>query len=167
VRKFDLRTILKDISQISLAPSGFTQAALPTILNKTPPEFYAHVLNVLQENVGLLVERLGAIKGLKVVTPRGSLYMMVSAQVSFQDEYARVDENYVDKVGIDSTVFEDIKDEWDFVQKLVWEEAVFPVPGRCFRFDGYMRIVTATRKDHLEEACVRLKAFCDRHRKKD
>ncbi|EIN06409.1 tyrosine aminotransferas-like protein [Punctularia strigosozonata HHB-11173 SS5] len=145
VKKFDLRTILKDISQLSLAPSGFTQAALPTILNKTPPEFYTHVLNVLKENVALLMEKLGAIEGLKVVTPRGSLYLMV---------------------GIESTAFEDIKDEWDFVQKLVWEEAVFPVPGRCFRYDGYMRIVTATRKDHLEEACIRLKAFCDRHRRK-
>jgi tyrosine aminotransferase len=160
---FPFTKVLKDACAISLAPSSLPQAAVPAILRDTPASFYAAALAVVQENARLVEARLNRIAGLRVVKPRGSLYVLV---------------------GVDAAVFVGIKNEWDFVQKLVWEEAVFPrtcilsvtrsgppltgsvVPGKCFRFEGYMRIVTSSKREDLEEACVRLELFCERHRKR-
>jgi tyrosine aminotransferase len=157
---FNIAQVLKDACTTSLAPSSITQAAVPTILRDTPKSFYDNALEVIEGNALLCAEALGKIEGLKVVRPRGSLYMLV---------------------GVEPEAFVGIKDEWDFVQKLVWEEAVFPseltylgiwkcaddhqVPGKCFRYEGYMRIVTASKREDLVEACVRLEDFCRRHRK--
>lgn len=106
---FPIRQKLKDCASVALAPCALVQAALPSILRDTPPSFYKHVRTVVERNAALCADRLGHIKGLKVVRPRGSLYMLV---------------------GVDTDQFEGVADEWDFVQKLVWEEAVFPVPGK-------------------------------------
>jgi tyrosine aminotransferase len=106
---FPVRQKLKDVATVALAPSSITQAALPAILRDTPRAFYEHVRGVVEGNARACTERLARVEGLKVVEPKGSLYMMV---------------------GVDTSKFEGIADEWDFVQKLVWEEAVFPVPGR-------------------------------------
>lgn len=158
---FNIAQVLKDACATSLAPSSITQAAVPIILRDTPRSFYDNALEVIEGNALLCAEALGKIEGLKVVRPRGSLYMLV---------------------GVEPEAFVDIKDEWDFVQKLVWEEAVFPsefvyhfgtrehadidpVPGKCFGYEGYMRIVTASKREDLVEACVRLEEFCRRYRK--
>jgi tyrosine aminotransferase len=102
---FPLRTVLKDACAIALAPSSITQAAVPAILRDTPPAFYRAAMAVVEANARLVQERLDAIEGLRVVRPRGSLYVLV---------------------GVDAAAFAGITDEWDFVQRLVWEEAVFP-----------------------------------------
>jgi tyrosine aminotransferase len=159
--KFDMARALRDVCTVALAPSSITQAAVPDILRDTQREWYATAIAVVERSARACADALSDVAGLTVVRPRGSLYMLV---------------------GVDASSFEGIVDEWDFVQKLVWEEAVFPgwsfhsrpqiglmdaaVPGRCFRYEGFMRIVTATKLEDLQEACVRLKAFCDRHRKR-
>lgn len=106
---FDVRQKLKDVATLALAPCALTQGALPRILSETPREFYEHVVRVVEHNALLVADRLAHVDGLKIVRPRGSLYLMV---------------------GVDTSKFEGVVDEWDFVQKLVWEEAVFPVPGK-------------------------------------
>jgi tyrosine aminotransferase len=102
---FPLAQVLKDASALSLAPSSITQAAVPTILRDTPQSFYEDALEVVEGSAHICEEELSKIEGLRVIRPRGSLYMLV---------------------GVDASKFKGIKDEWDFVQHLVWEEAVFP-----------------------------------------
>jgi tyrosine aminotransferase len=110
---FPIAQVMKDAATLSLAPSSFTQAAVPAILKDTPKSFYEEAMSVIEGSALLCAEELGKIDGLKIVRPRGSLYMLV---------------------GVDADKFVGIQDEWDFVQKLVWEEAVFP-GELCFVFD--------------------------------
>jgi tyrosine aminotransferase len=109
--KFDIARVLRDASTIALAPSSFTQAAVPDILQNTPKEWYTRVNTIVERGASAVADALDGVDGLKVVRPRGSLYMLV---------------------GVDASRFEGIVDEWDFVQKLVWEEAVFPGASPAF-----------------------------------
>jgi tyrosine aminotransferase len=102
--RFNLRQKLKDTCSISFAPCALVQAALPTVLANTPSSFYENVITILERNARVLQDGLEGIHGLKVFRPRGSLYCMVA---------------------VDTKAFEGITNDWDFVQKLVWEEAVF------------------------------------------
>ena len=54
-----------------------------------------------------------------------------------------------------------IKDDTDFVQKLLEKQNVAVVQGSAFGLDGYFRISYATSMENLRKAMERIESFCD------
>ncbi|GAA5870953.1 hypothetical protein JCM16303_001643 [Sporobolomyces ruberrimus] len=123
-------------------PNSTMQRALPAILANTPEKFYVDTMNKLEATGKALHARLNSIEGLNALLPQGAMYLMCGGLENF--EFAN------DKA---------------FVEALHEEERVFILPGACFRLDGYMRFVTTTPLPILLQACDRIEAFCNRHRK--
>ncbi|KAI8064583.1 tyrosine aminotransferase [Gongronella butleri] len=140
----DVREGLLNLSQVILGPNSLIQAALPDILNNTPSQFYQDTITQLEENTQLSMDAVSKIPGLKPVQPQGAMYMMV---------------------GIDIDQFKDIKDDVEFSQKLLAEESVLCLPGECFNYPNFVRIVITPTKDRLEEAYQRMADFCAKHHK--
>uniref|UniRef100_A0ABD2VTN3 Aminotransferase class I/classII large domain-containing protein n=1 Tax=Trichogramma kaykai TaxID=54128 RepID=A0ABD2VTN3_9HYME len=104
-------------------------------------EIYEHMTHAL-----LAYELLSKISGLKPIMPDGAMYMMVH---------------------IDLPSFPEFDSELQFVKTLLAEESVFCLPGQCFDYPSYMRLVITIPKHLLEEACLRINEFCYRHHAKN
>ena len=70
-------------------------------------------------------------------------------------------------VGINIDQFPEFKDDTHFVQELVNEQSVFCLPGSCFEYPNYVRIVLTVPREMIEEACSRIAEFCKAHYKVD
>lgn len=138
----DIRGGLAKYSFRIQGPNSTMQRALPAILANTPESFYVETMEKLEKTGMALHARLSKIQGLKPLLPQGAMYLMCSGLENF--EFAN------DKA---------------FVEALHEEERVFILPGACFRLDGFMRFVTTTPLPVLLQACDRIEAFCNRHRK--
>ncbi|CAG7729405.1 unnamed protein product, partial [Allacma fusca] len=90
-------------------------------------------------NSELAYEKLSECPGLHPIKPRGAMYMMV---------------------GIDMDRYPDFATEFQFVERLVSDESVFCLPGKCFDYAGYFRIVLTLPLDKLEIALERIARFC-------
>ncbi|KAI7895582.1 tyrosine aminotransferase [Mucor mucedo] len=135
---------LHQLAQIILGPNSLIQAAIPDILEKTPASFFESTIQQLQDNVKLSVEALTPIDGLVPVNPQGAMYMMV---------------------GIEIEKFKDIENDVQFSAKLLDEENVVCLPGECFNYPNFIRLVITANRGRLEEAYQRINEFCARHRK--
>lgn len=138
----EVRKGLFNLSCVLVGPNALIQGAIPEILEQTPESFYKETLGTLEAHAKLSVTRLQTIPGLKVIVPTGAMYIMV---------------------GIEIEKFKDIDSDLDFCEKLITEESVFVLPGACFRYPNYFRIVTTPPPEKLEEAYERIAAFCKRH----
>jgi len=136
-----VRTGLMDLSTLTLGPTSLVQYIVPELLENTHGEYYMSVLKQLEENVAVLKENLANAPGLRFIEPQGAMYVMI---------------------GFDKSVLKDIKDDVDFSTKLVEEESVFVLPGQVFQIPDHFRIVITSPKNVLEEACERIRAFCER-----
>ncbi|KAI7849307.1 tyrosine aminotransferase [Circinella umbellata] len=140
----EIREGLLNLSQVILGPNSVVQGALDDILHNTPQSFYDETIKQLEHNTNLSLEAVSKIDGLKPVTPQGAMYMMV---------------------GIDLDKFKDIESDVDFSSKLVAEENVLCLPGECFDYPNFIRIVITPPAGALTEAYERIAQFCARHRK--
>lgn len=51
-----------------------------------------------------------------------------------------------------------------FTEGLIAEQSVLLFPSSpCFNFPGFMRMVLTVPKEFIEEACERIKEFCENH----
>ena len=68
-----------------------------------------------------------------------------------------------DKFHINKHLSDDvkIKDDTDFVEKLLEKSEVAVVPGSAFGLQGHFRISYATSMENLEKAISRIKKFCE------
>ncbi|KAH8275096.1 hypothetical protein KR018_011783 [Drosophila ironensis] len=137
---------LKNMCGRILGSNTIIQGALPDILAKTPQSYFDGVIDVLYANASLAYKMLKLVAGLNPVMPNGAMYMMI---------------------GVSIERFPAFKDDTHFVQELVNEQSVFCLPGSCFEYPGYIRIVLTVPRTMIEEACARMAEFCDRHYKKD
>lgn len=135
-------TILK-LCQVSLGPCAPVQAAVPAILERTPPEWYQGILKSLKESADCCVGRVNMVKGLSVASkPEGAMYFMCRIQPNF---------------------FRDIDDDdVAFARLLLEEESVVVLPGQCFEVRGYFRVVFAAPVATLNSAWDRIEEFCVR-----
>jgi len=136
-------TLLK-ICQITLGPAAPLQAAVPAILESTPAEvqWKERLLASLAESARYCIERCENVPGLEVASnPQGAMYIMV-----------RIKDN----------AFRDIDGAVAFAGALLEEEAVAILPGECFAYPGFFRIVFCGSIQALEEAWDRIEAFCNR-----
>jgi len=134
-------TLLK-LCQVSLGPSAPLQAALPTILDTIPKDWYEEILGHLKQSADVCVRRCCSCPGLELAAqPKGAMYLMVR---------------------IKPGALRGIADDIAFAGDLLAEESVVVLPGQCFEAPGYFRVVFAAPPALLEEAWDRMAAFCTR-----
>lgn len=136
-------TLLK-ICQVTLGPAAPLQAAVPGILESGMAEdkWKAGVLTALSESAQYCIERCKNVPGLEVASnPQGTMYLMVRVKAD---------------------VYRDIDDAVAFAGALLEEESVAVLPGECFFYPGFIRVVFCASIDILEEAWDRIDAFCHR-----
>ncbi len=108
-------------------------------------KFREETVSKLEYLATFTVRELSKVPGLNVIVPRGAMYIMV---------------------GLDLLKFNaeaNIKDDVDFAQKLLLEENVFVLPGKCFGIKNFFRIVFTAPESTLREAYGRIADFCSRH----
>lgn len=104
----DVRKGLFDLSTLLIGSCTLIQAALPEIFEKTPESFYTDINRVFEQNAAYLSRELSAIRGLKVVKPQGTLYMLV---------------------GIDFDQFSRFKNDIELSELLLAEQSISVLPG--------------------------------------
>ncbi|KAJ4838871.1 hypothetical protein Tsubulata_044656 [Turnera subulata] len=137
---------IREYLSTSTDPSSFTQAAIPQILENTKEEFFSNILNILRDAADVCY---GEIQDIPCITcpkkPECALFMMVKLNVS---------------------VLEDINDDMDFCLKLAREESILVLPGVAVGMKNWLRITFGIEPATLEVSFGRIKAFCQRHAKK-
>nr|ACC91267.1 aminotransferase [Capsella rubella] len=124
----------KEYLEISSKPATVIQAAIPTILEKTPQEYFDKRQSFLKDKVDFGYSKLKLI-------PTLTCYMKTEA----------------------CTFLWDIEDDHDFCRKLAKEENVIVLPGIAFGQKNWLRHSIDMETPRLEDAFERLKSFCDRH----
>ncbi|XP_045511488.1 tyrosine aminotransferase [Colias croceus] len=138
----EIRNGLNNLATRILGPSVLVQLALPSILKYTPQSFFDDVILFIENQAKSAYEVLRRAPGLRPIMPQGAMYMMI---------------------GIKMSLFPTIKNEIQFVERLVKEQSVFCLPGKCFEYPNYMRIVLTVPEEYLREACQRITLFCKEH----
>lgn len=136
--KAGVRRGLRQLTTRMICANTPVQMVIPLML-KDHIGFQA-VMKELQENADFTAESLKSVEGLKCVEASGAMYVMVGVDVS--------------RMGL--------KDDMEFVERLYEEEAVFVLPGQCFKAPNFVRIVFAAPRDVLADAFSRIAAFCKR-----
>ncbi|KAJ4436341.1 hypothetical protein ANN_18972 [Periplaneta americana] len=137
-----VRAALQRLAQRTLGCTSLVQAALPAILGADHSKFFQDTLDTLQRHACAAHAALSVVPGLAPVMPQGAMYMMV---------------------GVSLERFPALRSERHFVERLVAEESVFLLPGQCFDYPSYVRLVLTAPEDMLLEACARIAAFCTRY----
>ncbi|KAI5632240.1 aminotransferase class I and II domain-containing protein [Phthorimaea operculella] len=138
----DVRKGLINFSQRIIGPSTLIQRALPAILKYTPQSFFDEVVLFIENQANMAYEELKRVPGLRPIMPQGAMYMMVEIKMA---------------------LFPRFKTELQFVEAMVSEQSVFCLPGQCFAYPNYMRLVLTVPEDILREACNRIAIFCKQH----
>ena len=63
-------------------------------------------------------------------------------------------DSFVRMVKVDMERFPGFTNDLQFVERLVSEQSVFALPGRCFNYPNYIRIVLTVPARLLSEACL-------------
>jgi tyrosine aminotransferase len=67
-------------------------------------------------------------------------------------------------IGIDLKKFPEYSSCLEFTEGLIKEQSVLLFPGfPCFNFPGFFRIVLTVPENLIQEACERIKKFCETH----
>lgn len=139
-----VRTALQKLSTLILGANTLIQGSLPSLFEHTEESYYTGLMDKLETQAKYLSGEMKKMSCLKVIEPQGAMYLMV--------------EILFDKM-------KDITSDTDFAQKLLDEEFVFVLPGKCFNAPGFVRFVTCPPISMLETAMGRVAAFCARHTK--
>ncbi|KAI8925783.1 pyridoxal phosphate-dependent transferase [Entophlyctis helioformis] len=133
----EVRKGLVNLSQLTLGANSLIQGAIPEIL-AAPQSFYDETMAQLETNAELSRKLLTGIPGINTIFPQGAMYLMLELKLA---------------------EFVGIKDDLDFVEKLVTEESVLCLPGQCFRCPGpFVRIVFTPPADQLNIAYERIRS---------
>lgn len=138
----EIREGLRRLSQRIMGSNTLVQGALPAILRNTPQTFFDDVIHQLYAHSKLVYDCLDSAPGLRPIMPQGAMYMMVYVDLAY---------------------FPEFHSDTEFVQRLMQEESVSCLPGWCFDYPSYFRLVITVPMDMLQEACDRIHEFCVRH----
>ncbi|GFW60938.1 tyrosine aminotransferase [Trichonephila clavipes] len=139
-----IRNGLQALCQRIMGSNTLVQGALPNILKDTPQNFFNDVIMSVKINASIAFSKLSEIPGLSPIMPSGAMYMMV---------------------GIDIHTFTGFKTDTELVEKLVSEQSVMCLPGACFDYPNYVRLVLTVPESDLREACNRITEFCKKYSK--
>ena len=139
-----VRKGIKNLTQRILGANTLCQSAIPKILANTSPMFYKKVINVIETNARYTFQRLRDTPGLTPIMPSGAMYIMVG-----------IDRKLIPKAKANGSPGDVL-----FTEQLVKEQNVFCLPGTCFKYPNYMRIVLTVPLEMIKEACDRINEFC-------
>ena len=135
-----IAAIRKIQSQSTSNPSSISQAAAVEALNGTQ-SFIKKRAKSFSDRRNFVVNYLNNIPGITCLMPKGAFYVFPSCKVLIGKKTK-------------------IKNDTDFVQKLLEKQNVAVVQGSAFGLDGYFRISYATSMQKLKVAMERIKVFC-------
>ncbi|OWA51428.1 Tyrosine aminotransferase [Hypsibius exemplaris] len=138
----EIRPGLISLSQRILGPNALVQGAIPTILSTVPRSFFDGIIATVHANAKASFDIMSGIPGLSPIMPAGAMYMMTR---------------------IDMEHFPEFEDDLSFTSQLVSEQSVFCLPGQCFDFPGYFRIVLTIPAEKMNDALSRIGEFCRQH----
>ena len=136
-----IKAIAKIQSQSTTNPSSISQAASVEALSGTQ-DFIKKRSDSFQERRDFVVKALNDIDGIECLNPDGAFYVFPSCKGLIGKKTK-------------------IKNDTDFVQKLLEKQNVAVVQGSAFGLDGYFRISYATSMQKLKVAMQRIKLFCE------
>ncbi|SUE43665.1 pyridoxal phosphate-dependent aminotransferase [Roseomonas gilardii] len=125
--------------------SSISQAAAVEALNG-PQESVETMRQAFERRRDLVVRLLNEAPGIRCATPDGAFYV-------FPD--------IAGCIGKTTASGKKIATDEDFVTALLEEEGVAAVHGSAFMFPGHFRVSYATSDAVLEDACNRIKRFCE------
>ncbi|EOX99490.1 Tyrosine transaminase family protein, putative [Theobroma cacao] len=148
LRKLGIVDSITGYLNITANPATFIQGAVPHILENTKDDFFSKIIVTLREAAEICYNGIKEVPCLSCAKkPEGSMFVMVKLNIS---------------------LLEDINDDMDFCKKLAKEESVIIVPaGIAFGMKNWLRITFACEISALEEGLGRIKAFYQRHAKKE
>lgn len=111
-----------------------------------PQDCIAEMIAEYQKRRDFVVEKLSSVIGLECLRPEGAFYVFVSIK---------------QLLGKSSPKGTFIETDEDFVTALLEETGVAAVHGSAFMMPGYFRVSYATSIELLEEACARIRSFCE------
>ena len=136
-----IAAIRKIQSQSTSNPSSISQAAAVEALNGTQ-SFIKKRAKSFSDRRNFVVNYLNSIPGITCLMPKGAFYVFPSCKGLIGKKTK-------------------IKNDTDFVQKLLEKQNVAVVQGSAFGLDGYFRISYATSMKKLKIAMKRIKLFCE------
>ena len=136
-----IAAIRKIQSQSTSNPSSISQAAAVEALNGTQ-SFIKKRAKSFSDRRNFVVNYLNSIPGITCLMPKGAFYVFPSCKGLIGKKTK-------------------IKDDSDFVQKLLEKQNVAVVQGSAFGLEGYFRISYATSMKKLKIAMQRIKLFCE------
>lgn len=132
-------------SQSTSNPCSISQWASVEALNG-PQDFIGERAKVFSERRDLVVSMLNEAQGIHCPTPEGAFYVYPSIEGC---------------MGRKTKEGTQLKTDEDFVSSLLAQEGVACVHGEAFGLSPYFRVSYATSNQALEEACKRIKSFCE------
>ena len=135
-----IKAIGKIQSQSTSNPSSVSQAAAVEALNGKQ-NFIKKRSNAFKLRRDFVINSLNSIKGINCLKPNGAFYVFPSCKGLLNKKTK-------------------LKNDTDFVKKLLEKSNVAVVQGSAFGLDGYFRISYATSMQNLKKAMQRIKTFC-------
>jgi len=129
-------------SQSTSNPSSISQAAAVEALNGTQ-KLIKKRSNAFKQRRDFVVENLNKINGINCLKPKGSFYVFPSCKKLLGKKTK-------------------LKNDSDFVKKLLEKSNVAVVQGSAFGLDGHFRVSYATSMKKLKVAMKRIKSFCEK-----
>ena len=137
-----IKAIRKIQSQSTSNPSSVSQAAAVEALNGTQ-KFIKKRSNAFKKRRDFVVKSLNKISGISCLKPNGAFYVFPSCKKLLGKKTK-------------------LKNDSDFVKKLLEKSNVAVVQGSAFGLDGHFRISYATSMKKLKVAIKRIKSFCEK-----
>ena len=137
-----IKAIRKIQSQSTSNPSSVSQAAAVEALNGTQ-KFIKKRSNAFKQRRDFVVKSLNKISGISCLKPNGAFYVFTSCKKLLGKK-------------------KKLKNDSDFVKKLLEKSNVAVVQGSAFGLDGHFRISYATSMKKLKVAMKRIKSFCEK-----
>ena len=139
-----IKAMAKIQSQSTTNPSSISQAAAVEALNGDQT-FMEERTNAFKDRRDFVVSELNKVNGINCLKPNGAFYVFPSCKGCIGKKHKDLGE---------------IKNDTDFVTKLLEKTGVAVVQGSAFGLEGYFRISYATSIDNLKKAVERVASFC-------
>ncbi|EMH79784.1 aspartate/tyrosine/aromatic aminotransferase [alpha proteobacterium HIMB114] len=141
-----IKAMAKIQSQSTTNPSSISQAAAVEALSGDQ-SFIKDRSDAFKERRDFVVSKLNKINGIECLNPQGAFYVFPSCK---------------DCIGKAHSKLGEIKNDTDFVSKLLESTGVAVVQGSAFGLEGFFRISYATSMTNLEKAVERISDFCSK-----
>ena len=141
-----IKAMAKIQSQSTTNPSSISQAAAVEALSGDQ-SFIKDRSDAFKERRDFVVSKLNKINGIECLNPKGAFYVFPSCKGCIGKAHSELGE---------------IKNDTDFVSKLLESTGVAVVQGSAFGLEGFFRISYATSMTNLEKAVERISDFCSK-----